>query len=290
MKNALIDIGSNTIRLVIYDNLKEIENVADYAGLIADVKDGMISAGGIAKIICALTKMKKTSADFGCENIYAFATASLRDIQDKESLVEAIKQATGLQIDIISGEAEAEYDYGGLKAVNNIRDGAAFDLGGGSCQLMVFKNNSVEQSVSLPIGSLKLYTDLITNILPSADEVNKISSKVAKELGAIEKLSQCGFEEIFAMGGAVFALCALDKNYLGGNGTTLTKDSLTGIMTLSHDDILKLVPKRDKTVVPAAITMLEILKFSGAKRIVATPAGVRDGILHKNLLKFDTNE
>ena len=86
MKTALIDIGSNTIRLVIYDGKKEIKNTAVYAGLISDVYEGEISQEGIFKIVSALRSMKKTANEYSCDEIYAFATASLRDISDKDGL------------------------------------------------------------------------------------------------------------------------------------------------------------------------------------------------------------
>lgn len=278
MINALIDIGSNTIRLVVYEGFKEIENYADYAGLIADVSNGEISPVGIGKITKALLGMKKRAEALGATNIYAFATASLRDIEDKESLVSFIKVATGIEIEMISGEAEAYYDYLGLKKVNNIYDGAAFDLGGGSCQIMVFKNDKVEGAVSLPLGGLKLHTGFVKGNIPSSDEREQLAEYVKSKVLSFKSLTNCGFSQLYAMGGSVFALSNLAKVYFGDD-SILNSETLTKLCNLTEEQIVRIVPKRLKSVVPAAIVMLELLEVSGAEEIVITTAGVRDGIL-----------
>ena len=278
MINALIDIGSNTIRLVVYEGFKEIENYAEYAGLIADVSNGEISPVGIGKIITALLSMRKRAETLCASNIYAFATASLRDIEDKESLVSCIKAATGIEVEMISGEAEAYYDYLGLKKVDNIQDGAAFDLGGGSCQIMVFRNDNVEGAVSLPLGGLKLHTEFVKGNIPSSDEREQLAEYVKSKVLSFKPFINCGFSRLCAMGGSVFALDSLAKVYFGDD-CRLDGEVLKKLCTLTEEQICNVVPKRLKTVVPAAIVMLELLETSGAEEIVITTAGVRDGIL-----------
>ncbi len=283
MISALIDIGSNTIRLVVYDNDKEIENYADYAGLIADVSDGEISIVGIGKIIKALKMMKERAEKLGSETVYAFATASLRDIKEKDELVSFIKDATGIEIEIITGEAEAYYDYMGLQMVNNVTDGAAFDLGGGSCQIMVFRNNQVDASVSLPLGGLRIHTDYVKGTLPDTDEKIKISDYVRDTVAKFTPFVSCGYDKLYAMGGSVFAIRSIAETYFGSD-CRLTEGVLRRICSLSEEELYKVAPKRIKSVVPAAIVMSELLKASGANEVVPTEAGVRDGILFSKVL------
>lgn len=282
MRNALIDVGSNTIRFVAYDGNKEIDNYADYAGLIAEVKDGELSAGGIGKIINALSKMNIRAESLGCKDIYAFATASLRDIKDKSALISLIKELCGIELQIISGEDEAKYDYYGLRAVNNVKDGAAFDLGGGSCQILVFSDNEVLEWSSFPIGSLKLHSEFVSGILPDIYERDAISEHVSKNISKLNKFHHCGCKVLYGMGGAAFALSALSAEYLSGH---VTWNELSKICTFSEEQITAVVPKRLKTVIPAALTMMELLKYSGAELIIPTKAGVREGILHTKLPK-----
>ena len=279
MKNALIDVGSNTIRLVVYDGFKEIENYADHAGLIADVSDGEISPVGIAKIVRSLGEMKKKANALGADNIYAFATASLRDITDKEGLVCLVKAATGIEIEIISGDKEAYYDYLGLKMINNLTEGIAFDLGGGSCQLLAFAEENIRGFVSLPLGGLKLHRDFVKGNIPDSYEMSEISAFARNKISDFTPFENCGFEKLYAMGGSVFTLYNLAKEYFGSEAE-LTAETLKKICTLSEDRIYAVAPKRLRSVIPAALVMIELLEFSGAKEIVISVAGVRDGVLY----------
>lgn len=267
--------------MVVYDGWKELENIADYAGLIAEVQNGKITPAGIQKIITALTKMKIRAKELDTESVYAFATASLRSVEDKAGLVELIKAACGIEIEIISAEEEAHFDYLGLKAVNDTQSGIAFDLGGGSCQLVAYDNNGVIESGSFSIGSLKLHTMFVSGVLPDADEMKNIVEYVRQNITQLKAFSHSGYKDVYAMGGAVFALCKLNSHYFGGNACELLPESFQNIMRLDEESINAVVPQRVKTIIPAAATMNEIIKYSSSNRIIATSAGVRDGILYK---------
>ena len=150
MRIGIIDIGSNTVRLAVYDSdtLKVIENGVNYAGLIQYVDNGKISDKGFEVLCDAVLEMKNICQDLNCEEISAFATASLRDISDKESLIKRVKEKTDILIDIISGKKEAELDYLGLLMHYDVKDGAVFDLGGGSGLIITFENGQVITNIS----------------------------------------------------------------------------------------------------------------------------------------------
>ncbi len=277
MINALIDIGSNTIRLVVYDGEKEIYNHADYAELIKEVSGGKITENGVLKLCKSLMSMKVKSKAYRAKSIYAFATASLRDIEDKNALIKQIKEVTGIDIEIISSEKEAYYDFLGIKSLKNASEGLAFDLGGGSCQLMSFSDGEVKETVSLPIGSLKLHSLFVNNVLPATEEAEKIADFTKNQLNCLKQFN--GYEVIYGMGGAVFALSALSAEYF--EGSAICMETLEKLTKLSVDEINAVAPKRIKTVIPAAITMMSILRLSGAKVITPVEASVRDGIIYE---------
>ena len=184
MRIGIIDIGSNTVRLAVYDSdtLKVIENGVNYAGLIQYVDNGKISDKGFEVLCDAVLEMKGICQDLNCEEISAFATASLRDISDKESLIKRVKEKTDVLIDIISGEKEAELDYLGLLMYYDVKDGAVFDLGGGSGQIITFENERVITHISKKIGALKLYKEFVKGIFPTKAEEEKIREYVKGEL------------------------------------------------------------------------------------------------------------
>ena len=226
--------------------------------------------------------MKQKSEELNAENIYAFATASLRDIEDKDSLIDEIKNLTGIEFKILSSEKEAYYDFLGLKSAYNINEGLAFDLGGGSCQLMSFSGGTVRETISVPIGSLKLHSLFVKDILPTEEEQERILEYTSRQISVLKEFS--GYKTIRAMGGAIFALSALSDKYL--DGAPVCMEVLKKIMELSLEQITEVVPKRVKTVIPASLTMMSILQLSGAKTIVPAQASVRDGIIYEIVHKY----
>lgn len=282
---SVIDIGSNTIRLVIYDTSetppKELLNKAEYASLISYVGNGELSLQGIDVLTKALNSLKKISEDFGCSRLYAFATASLRDVQGKDSLIDTIYHNTGIVMDILSGTEEVMYDYDGLKAAYNVKTGAAFDLGGGSCQLMYFENGTLIEYKSMPIGALRMYNMFVSETLPNQKERDAISRFVRKHLADFALLKEQGKISLYAMGGAASTVMSMHKKLSGEKKSVFTIDELELITEFNEDIISKLAPNRLKTIIPAMIVILEICKYIGANEIRVTRYGVRDGIIKR---------
>lgn len=284
---ALTDIGSNTIRLVIYDTrdgIKEVFNQADYSGLISYVQNGVISEEGICRLVEVLNQMKKISEQYECENLYAFATASLRDVADKEGLIEAVFHKTGITIDILSGAEEAMFDYKAISNAFSVSTGAAFDLGGGSCQLMYFENGALPECKSMPIGALKMYNKHVSGVLPTKDERKAIAAEVRKHLCDFALLKNSNNLPLYAMGGAACTLTAMHKKLTGETKFEFSVTELNEIAELNENIISKLAPKRLTTIIPAIITILEICSYIGCDKICTTTIGVRDGVIH-HLLK-----
>lgn len=287
MKYALIDIGSNTIRLVIYNiqnGTSTIElNTADHLGLLSYVSNGEINNSGKLRLISILKQMKKISIDMSCDLIYAFATASLRNVSDKDSLVEEVFNCSGIKIDMLSGEQEAIYDFHGLENCHKISSGIAFDLGGGSCQLMSFKSKEILEYSSMPIGSLLLYNKFVSGDFPTLEEQEKISNYVFENLSVFKNIESIDTNTIYAMGGATRAFLSLSPSDSKTN--IITKEQVKSILSISPEYIEEKVPKRKSTIIPAAITVLTILNFCKCEKIHVTDCGVRDGILYELINK-----
>lgn len=282
MKYSLIDIGSNTVRLVIYDtenNNKEILNKAEFLGLISYVNDGKINEDGEKRLVETLNAMKKIAENSGSDKMYAFATASLRDIKDKDSLIEKLFMKTGITVDIISGTEEAMYDYTAISNAYKVNVGAAFDLGGGSCQLMYFENGVLPECKSMPIGALRLYNEYVAKTLPDGEEYGNIKDAVIRQISDFAILKNHGNIPVFAMGGAACTVSMIHQRLSGEVKTEFSVDELRKMTELGEDTISKLVPKRLTTIVPALIVMITICEYISVDKIIVTDVGVRDGVL-----------
>ena len=124
---GIIDVGSNTIRLSIYkyENNKVILllNKKTMAGLAGYVKDGELSNAGIKRACEVLKAYREIVDNFQIDNVFVFATASLRNVSNTDEAVLRIKEETGFNTEIILGENEAIYDFIGASQVVDISDG-----------------------------------------------------------------------------------------------------------------------------------------------------------------------
>ena len=136
MKFAIVDLGSNTIRLSVYNTLPEggfdlLFSEKEMAGLVSYVHGGVLSPEGIQRACGAIRDFQALLRQFDLDAPHVFATASLRNIRNTEEAVEQIRAATGVGVDVISGELEARLGYYGARTATDLQDGAMFDIGGG---------------------------------------------------------------------------------------------------------------------------------------------------------------
>ena len=183
---AIIDIGSNSMRLTVYkikDNkFKILFKEKSMAGLASYVENGCLNQDGITRACEGLLDFKNTLEMLGLlDRVYVFATASLRNIVNTDDAVAKITAATGFPIDVISGQEEAMLGYIGMMQQYPVTSGAAIDIGGASTELSVFANQAIVFSKSYRVGSLKLYKDCVKNILPGDGSVKRIKHAIQKE-------------------------------------------------------------------------------------------------------------
>lgn len=141
MKFAIVDLGSNTIRLSVYNTLPEggfdlLFSEKEMAGLVSYVHGGVLSPEGIQRACGAIRDFQALLRQFDLDAPHVFATASLRNIRNTEEAVEQIRAATGVGVDVISGELEARLGYYGARTATDLQDGAMFDIGGGSAEVL----------------------------------------------------------------------------------------------------------------------------------------------------------
>ena len=138
MKYALIDIGSNSIRLNVYnmDNIqKEVFSKKYMAGLAGLVEDGKLSDKGIKKLMKVLSAQKMLLDYLPIDEIYVFASASLRNVDNGKDIVKKVKKELDLNIDLISEDDEAFYGAEGMKMAYDFDDYYTIDIGGGPTEL-----------------------------------------------------------------------------------------------------------------------------------------------------------
>ncbi len=299
MNCAVIDIGSNSMRLSVYEVQKDSFTILFkekiMAGLAGYVNNGALSKEGIKCACDGLLEFKKITEYLGIDNISVFATASLRNISNTDEAVGKIKEVAGFEVEVISGYEEAVYGYTGAMTVfNDMKEGVFTDIGGASAEIVYFSEGNIKIAESIPVGSLKLFSQCVSKIIPKKTEQEKISGEIKKE---IKKLKIKKFPEtdtLCCVGGTGRAMVKLAKHIFGSdsidNKVTSTQLAWLSSIILSGTDealsvILKVCPERIHTIIPGIMILQNIVEKFGVKEIVVSSYGVREGYLCQKIQK-----
>lgn len=289
---AVIDIGSNTIRLVIYkienNQIKALLNKKSPAGLAGYVnKNRCLKKSGIRKAVSVLREFREILDHMTIREVFPFATASLRNINNAPEVLDAIKKECGFDVRILSGEEEAVFDYYGALQAMEMDCGLLCDIGGGSTEIVTYRDHAIHTAVSLPIGSLNLYQNFVKSILPRKKELEALRQHVRKALESLPDLKY-PVTDLCAIGGSARAAlqmvrsAAREEDSLAYPPQRL-EDFLTEAVEAPEEfarRLLKTAPERIHTFLPGAAVLLTVAEYYQIKRILTVPYGVREGYLY----------
>ena len=179
---AVIDIGSNTIRLVIYASQegppRPILNKKYAVGLASYVDgDNLIKREGIEVLEEVLSDIRTILSYIKPEAVFPFGTATLRNSANGGEIAAMIKEKYGFDVRILSGEEEAKYDYYGALQDGIGDSGLLVDVGGGSTELTFFENREIIKATSIPLGSLNSYKKWVDGLVPAPKEAKRIKKR-----------------------------------------------------------------------------------------------------------------
>jgi exopolyphosphatase/guanosine-5'-triphosphate,3'-diphosphate pyrophosphatase len=306
MKAAALDIGSNTVKITLFDRKKSGELVVIgkkkiAVGLIGYLQDGKISQEGIEALLSAILDLSAFSKKHKCTKIFPFATAALRVAENRDLIQEKILQETALKVDLLDGLCEAALTYESLQfslGKSLSTDGIVLDMGGGSTELTLFHGSQIVSSVSLPFGALNLWQKFVANILPVQGEAIQIAAFVQKTLLESSFPIHKAKGNLYVNGGSGCALIhfitALDNPLLNQSDPQLPQTISIKRLKLVIADLLALkdttkrtlireVPDRVHTLPTAAIGLCTLAETLGYDQIQITDAGIRDAYLRRIL-------
>ena len=293
MKYALIDIGSNSIRLNVYnkDNIqKEVFSKKYMAGLAGLVEDGKLSDKGIKKLMKVLSAQKMLLDYLPIDEIYVFASASLRNVDNGKEIVKKVKKELDLNIDLISADDEAFYGAEGMKMAYDFDDYYTIDIGGGSTELCYLKNKEIKDMAFLKAGSLSLFRDYVENTIPSVREYDEMINAIDKMRAEIVTTYKC--TKLVASGGTARALGNIFEELDNDNDKEYTIDDVKNYIYEMIDKNKKVirttvmvVPERLHSIVPGAIMLYRLLKYIGIEKVNVSKLGVREGYLKDKIIK-----
>ena len=291
---AVIDIGSNSVRLVVYESMTRslisVFNEKTLCGLGREVQTtGLLAPDAVAKALTALRRFHALCRVMKVGRVHAIATAACRDASNGADFIAKAERICGVKIEILSGPREAKLSALGVVSGVHKPDGIVGDLGGGSLELIDVRGNRVSAGVTLPLGSLALQ-DLSQKSLKRAERI------VRTELSGVAQLEAGHGRTFYAVGGTWRALARIhivQSGYPLGvmHGYSLPAadalDFARRLRRLAATNMLAnievVADARRPLLAYAALVLEYIIRVARPKTIVFSTFGVREGLLYERL-------
>lgn len=290
---AIVDIGSNSVRIVIYDGQTRAAATLDNEKAICAIGRDMVTTGrlhaeGCSLALRALARFRILADGLGVSAREAVATAAARDAQNGREFVARAEAAWGAPVRILSGEEEAKLAAQGVLAGTPDAAGLVADLGGGSLDMVGVRGGETGEPFTLPYGPLRLM-DL------SRGDPERARDLVDKGLSQHAGLRQSAGTRIFAVGGIWRSLARVDMDreeyplhilhqYAIPRARVLELCRLLSRQSRKSLDKLRVVSKRRFESLPAGAIVLERLVLAtGVREVVVSAYGLREGLLFASL-------
>src|SRR5690348_5244816 len=287
---AVIDIGSNSLRLVVYDAprraARTLLNEKVMCGLGRGLeKTDRLNADGVALAKINLQRFIALARAAGASRIDVLATAAVRDAEDGAEFVNDIEKRFSIRVRVLPGAEEGRFSALGVLAGIPDASGVAGDLGGGSVELAAVGNGKVGNVSTLPIGPLRLMED--------ADNERALKDIIDHHLESASWLGRLGDDpRFYAVGGAWRAIARIhmeQHNYplhIIQNYTLVRTEAQNFLEIMARQsrkslEKISTISRKRLEVVPLAARILSrILRRTGALELVFSAAGLREGHLY----------
>lgn len=299
---AVVDIGSNSVRMNIYEideksgAFSVVSSSRAMLKLISYIENGKLTPDGDGKLFSLLREYLAKANSIPCDRFCAFATASLRSVSNSDKVLGKIRERLGVDIEIISGEDEARYDFIATKEHFGEKlapRGVVIDMGGGSTEFIAYEGGEIKHMFSLPIGSLGLWKSFCgarrDEPFPTESERKNIADYVESEIKKAAPLQDYG-GTAYLIGGTARALSRIDASLCvrseAPDGYVMKSERFVSVMRAVVSDsegdaqmIKKICPDRLTSIVPGAVAYERIIALLGVSRAVISLSGVREGYI-----------
>ncbi len=297
---AAIDVGTNSIRVIVAEAFADGQyRVLDDEKEIARLGAGMtetnrIDDASMERAILAIDRQKRIAEGYGASYIRAVGTAAVRDAENGQELVDRVLERTGVRIEVISPEEEAQLTFKSVSAAFDLTSfpSVIADIGGGSAEVVLCSGGLIEQVFPVPLGAVRL-TEMFGGPEASAgarfDEMNRF---IREQLDEYFRDAAIDPELLIGAGGTFEALAKLSMGRFGPTPGALirgydmqrseVKRLLDRLRSLQPKDRAKLPgisPNRAEIIVAGAALVLALMKRLTVDRLRVHDGGIRDGLL-----------
>jgi len=284
---GVIDIGSNTVRLVVYETPTRLPipifNEKAQCALASGMsKTGKLSPEGVSEALRSLARFVKLAEAMGVERLEALGTSAVRDARDGQAFLARVEETCGLQVHVLSGAEEARLAAVGLLNGTPRADGVLGDLGGGSLDLVGLNAGALASFATLPLGHIRLGED-------SGGNRKKAREILQQQLADIPWLSDMNGRSLYAIGGSWRALArifldqlqlplhVIDNFTIGFFDALRLSNLVAGLSQRTLEQFQDINRRRMETLPFAAAAMAVLLETAQPREVVFSAFGVREG-------------
>ena len=295
---AIIDLGSNTARLLlvdvterghfqIVDQLKEAPRLGE--GM---EKDGFLKPERIRETIKTLKMFRKLCDVNGIDSIFAVATAAVRRAKNQRSFLDEVSATCGIKLRVLSAEEEAMYVYRGVVNTMDVPKGIVLEIGGGSAKIVYYNRRNLLNYATLPFGAITLTELFAGDNLSPEEQSNKVEEFFTEKLKEIEWLKDVDPEAtMIGVGGSFRNLCRMTKimkkyplktihNYVVSDEDFNHVYDLVRSLDLDRKKKIKGLSTGRADILPSAMAAVSAFKkYMNLKDIVISGSGIRTGLL-----------
>jgi exopolyphosphatase/guanosine-5'-triphosphate,3'-diphosphate pyrophosphatase len=295
---AVIDMGSNSFRLVVYRYVPDawfrlIDEIREPVRLSEGVFGGRIGAPALARAERAAHLYAAYCDAAGIHTVDVVATSAVRDAVNQGDVLEVLS-AGRLDVRVLSAEQEAWYGYLGVVNGSTLSDGWFIDLGGGSMQIGRVDGRHLSLSMSAPLGAVRLTEAFLTGDQRSTKEIGALRAYVRKTLRLTDWIGGGG--RIVGIGGALRTLAVMQQRaerspFIDPSGHSMSRndlassiESLVAWPASQRSRLAGLRADRADIILAAALTIDEIIRAIGGKELEVCGQGLREGVFLEHYL------
>ncbi len=304
MRLGVLDVGSNTAHLLVVDArygaapVPTISHKIDLRLAERMSRDGSVRGAAIEDLVAFVAESLVLAEDLGVTEVSAFATSAIREAGNSEEVLAAVRGATGVDIDVLSGEEEARLTFLAVRRWFGWSAGRllVLDIGGGSLEIATGMDEDPDAAVSVPLGAGRLTLEWLPQDPPSRDEVRAlrrhVRAEIASTVSTIQRFGPVGmavatsksFRQLARVAGSApssegpYVRRALAAADLRGWTPELAEMSAASRAQLPGVSI-----GRAGQLVAAAVVAEAALDLFGLESVTICPWALREGVILRRL-------
>lgn len=293
---AVIDLGSNSVRM----NIVQIDEDGSYH-LLDQVKQMVRLSQGmgeqkllrpepIRRTMETLQLFRKLIEAYGVREVHGVATAAVRQAVNQKEFLDQMERHTGFRFEVISGQEEARYDYIGVINTIEAPDCLVVDIGGASTELVRVQDREIQESISLPFGSVTL-SERFCPGNPTPEDLERLKGFLTKEFKGIPWLKKAKGLPVLGLGGIIRTIGKIDKNrvrfpvltihnyQMNVQEVDLVYQTVTGSSLDEMREMAGVGKSRADLMAGGIMPVKVIMDLIRSEKLIISGNGLRDGVL-----------